>query len=133
MEYFMCERCGKVYDGDETPLSGDCECGGYLEDAMKCEICGEIFIPDDYNCICDECLEKNASVDTVFELYGDLNETIEINDFLANVFSKDEIEEILLKELRTMGHSATKLAENYLMADKYSYAECLASARAKKK
>jgi hypothetical protein len=64
---YICERCGRTLDGNETQLTYDdtmvCRmCGGDAVPAYRCEVCEEIVPEDEIGgCehkVCRSCIEK---------------------------------------------------------------------------
>ena len=106
---YICERCGRLLDGNETELSYDdalvCRmCGGEAVPAYRCEVCEEI-VPEDeisgyeHN-VCRTCIDKKRyDVDFCAKVSpnGDLRG---LNDYLARYFTNDEINELMLTALK---------------------------------
>ena len=105
---YKCKECGKVYESledareeVETVEYGDrtynerycvCHCGGELEEVYKCKICGDITESK----ICEKCL----TLEKCFEVGEEHRQCLELNGFVANMFTTSEIEEILMRELK---------------------------------
>ena len=105
---YKCKECGKVYEsledareeresieyGDKTYYETNCycHCGGELEEVYKCKICGEITESE----ICEKCL----TLEKCFEVGEEHRQCLELNGFVANMFTTSEIEEILMRELK---------------------------------
>lgn len=117
---FICDRCGKQLEElkkVEEPifLDGrrytafefeidDCKCGGTFKEAMKCPVCGEWFIEDTVDC-CNNCFEENLTKETCISIgYNSLD----INDFFRQVFSDEEINEILEREFDKIDNGLKK-------------------------
>ena len=121
MKYKCCE-CGKVFDEDEVQTyneyRGECfgfpsyetfagcpRCGEAFEEAHECKGCGKYFLSDELfgnvtEGYCADCLEDyRYDFETCYELSDDEGETVEINSFLASMFSTSEINEILFEAL----------------------------------
>lgn len=116
----ICEDCGAVLDENDLITSKSyvsdymggcyetysvCTCGGDVVEATQCEICGEYFRSDEmHDGICDECLEEEMTVENAIECGKDGSARLDIslNGFLASVFSKEKIDEILTEELEKL-------------------------------
>lgn len=87
-EYDICPNCGQAE----------------FENAHKCEICGEYFYDEenDLSRICPNCVEENMNYETLFNATqkNGQKEKVEINIFLAELFTASEIEEILAEYLK---------------------------------
>lgn len=132
---YKCMDCGEVFDEytadwkvhDEMACPS-CYSTDY-DDAMQCKKCGDWFTDDEgVSELCDDCLEfykisYRHSPQKLYKLTEDLEEKVEINYFLASVFTKEEIEKVLLKELVIA--SATKLPDyiSFIEQDQQAFAE----------
>lgn len=81
--------------------------------------------------ICDECLENakflyRYNAKKCFDLSKEEKEQIEINAFLTSQFSVDEIETILLNELRRDAETPYSDYINFIEKDEYWFAESIA-------
>jgi hypothetical protein len=81
-------------------------CGGNFEDAVRCSACGEWFLSYELESgVCDCCAEEKAfeyryDFNSCFELAKSASKSsVALNAFLWSIFSEDQIEQILLKEL----------------------------------
>lgn len=122
--YYKCISCGHVFESGEEDVVEDnvfwikgaryvekrsvCPvCGGDFEEACACKGCGEKHLEDELvNGYCQECVDL-----AIFKFRRDPigcfsiakkakeTEAVNINLFLASMFSADEIEQILLREL----------------------------------
>ena len=124
---YICECCGNVVcdyelqtrkdfkpvemtchtDWCYETMNAPCECGGEFVEAVQCAVCGKYKEKDEYS-VCDECLEEAETLENALEYGAEAEETIEINGFLAQVFSNTEIEEILVRELNNARNSFMK-------------------------
>lgn len=108
MGVYVCHICGDVFDGDlptaiephgeELPIlaCNRCRWGEYVE-AKECKACGEYF-PDNNNYgFCDTCIDENATIEMAIELGENDLVNMEINSLLVSLFTREEIEAILLK------------------------------------
>lgn len=102
---YRCYKCKQIFDDSNSNFGvEDCPyCGSYEFDEVEmCRKCGEFF--DEYNInggICWDCLKKYAKdLDTVLKVGEKEKTNISINGFLGWFFTEEEIEEILLRELK---------------------------------
>ena len=100
---YKCCDCGVLFNcGCKCP-----KCGGVGDEVIKCDVCGKFFSWDEaISGVCPECAEDlkfvyRFSSRKCYELYKDDDGTnVAINRFLANQFSKEQIESLLLRELK---------------------------------
>lgn len=116
---YKCLSCGNIFeDGEQanwsesrgefcgTPcykkMSGCHLCHGEYEETTPCEICGCEHTEDELQGgICEECIEKyRYNIEVCNNIGKKDDEIIKLNCFLALMFSKEEIEEILFRELQ---------------------------------
>lgn len=146
---YICDECGNVVcehdlqtrkdfkpvemslhtDWCYETMTAPCECGGEFVKAKKCEICGE-YIPEDGLDLCDNCIEKGETLENALKIGDENNISVEINGFLASMFEKDEIEEILTRELKRadvdfIKSSIREKVSNYLNEDVDSFVQFL--------
>lgn len=139
MKMLVCPICGTVFTKLEaerrTHISGEryddieylcpiCD-NENLEEATKCEICGEYFYDEDNTGVCDECFEANEDVGTALE-YGSYNtELLEINGLISKLLGKKLINEILTKYVEEHYTDNSKRIVRYCEEDKSHFAEWL--------
>ena len=140
---YICEECGKLFEslptcenahynmsgefmGREELTETDCpHCGGEIVEARKCPFCGYNYIADDDD-LCDDCFDVWATKENAVEMGIDDRAEIEINGFLASVFTETEIFEVLLKEFDGLPPEIKrKHILNYCGEDKYLFKEWL--------
>jgi hypothetical protein len=123
------EDCGEFWGSpcSET-LCGCPVCHGYFEETKKCLICGCEHLEDELNYgICDECIDNHKyNVDMCFKLGATEAEELKLNSFLTFMFNVEEIEEILLRELKQAMQYTTLDCENFINSDRNWFAEKLA-------
>lgn len=106
-----------------------------------CKICGKELIDDvdEHGFICEECYEKNCNEEMAFEVgryinYYEGTEKININDFLLFAFTDDEIEHILLNELRNTDKVLVdRIINNYLENKDFEIADIIKTPENEKK
>ena len=114
---YRCENCGHLFEEGEQAVweerhgfdappyekwSGCPLCHGDYEETKPCKKCGAEHTDDELiEGVCEECISGyRYNVDTCYEI-GATNDTeICINSFLATYFTKEEIEELLIKEIK---------------------------------
>ena len=105
----ICVWCGKVFTTteDQDPICP--YCNGQAALAVNCKCCGAPSLDVDLtNGICEECVYENAKDVEYIHYLSDKEgwtDPVEINSIFAFLFSSDEINEILLKELRSSGRT----------------------------
>lgn len=145
---YICESCGKLVSDGEisahkergeywgTPFLSEVSCcpvcGGGLVEAKECTICGEWIKDGDWD-ICEECLEKEKTKDNCFEIGKENEETFNINGFIFSAFSKDEIEQILLKYLENDEQKMKKAVQEYCEYDMSYFVDWVGAKWYKKK
>lgn len=113
---FICTDCGRLYDEmpihtehhDDyysEPVNSDCYCGGMVEEAKRCKVCGEYVTEDDIvEGVCEACLHLEMKAETVeafIDSYRFTERTyFQLNPIIEHVFSDDEVNEILLREIK---------------------------------
>lgn len=132
---FKCASCGHVFEeGTQdkwTEPSGEqwegCpSCGGCFEEAKQCSHCDEWFFEDDelFDGLCEKCIYDHADIDTCFEIGNECRTEIGINGFLYSMFNVEQIEEILIRELKEANPSESQIA-HFIEEDKDWFAEQL--------
>lgn len=111
---YKCLECGHIFERGEEKywresygeeMCGCPLCGGSFEETRKCAVCGGEFLREELNGykyeVCEDCQDEyKYNVDVCYRI-GDTNkESIEINSLLATLFSVDEIEAVLYRELK---------------------------------
>ena len=99
-----------------------------IEDAEECEICGSWCSAEelyDNGGICIACLETYITDKECFEACERNKETesVELNSYLAYMFSKSEIEDILLEELARSANSTNvkNLREDFVKENSFIF------------
>ncbi len=121
---YICIHCGHHFEEHYDPATGTWEeycpnCGSEdFEEAGHCIKCDEFFPLDKMvGSICRDCLEKRMNDDTALAYGNDRKEAVELNGFLAYIFSASEIDEIL-KANMPKGY-----ARKYITDDIYDFSE----------
>jgi DNA-directed RNA polymerase subunit RPC12/RpoP len=140
---YKCLNCNHIFEeGEEkvyTECMGECHgspaydtfrvcpvCGGDFEKTKSCLICGAEYLEDELNggSVCDECLEGyRRDLKTCYSVAEAEKEEISINSLLVALLDVDEIEEILYRELESMGVNIDCLP--YIDQDRDWFAENL--------
>ena len=139
---YECHRCEKRFEepdfvtekhGLDTPpyekVAVCPYCYGYFEEMYQCEICGEWFTDGELTSgVCDDCIYQH---DTDYELCyklgneEDIKESVSINGFVASVFTEEQINEILMRELRNIKDITNISCIEFIGSDKSWFAEQL--------
>ena len=141
---YICLDCGHIFEeGEQTEwsenmgeyfgfpcvqyLTGCPKCGGEYEESTPCAICGSEHLEEDLNCgVCDECIDKyKHDIDMCYNVGKYDDEKVEINCFLASMFEKNEIEEILFEELKKRNEYVKVDCEKFINSDRSWFAERL--------
>ena len=109
---YKCADCGYMFDEGITytedygeQKEGCPRCGGYFEETVRCDECGEQFLEEELTSgLCEECAEKlknkyRYDFSKCFKISQEERESVELNSFLCSQFTAEEIERILLREL----------------------------------
>jgi hypothetical protein len=146
---YRCLECGHIFEEGEQArwsesrgefwgvacsenMSGCPLCKGDYEETTPCKICGSEHLENELSGdVCDECIEKyHHDIDVCFKVGANDTETIEINCFLASMFDKEQIEELLLNALKEkreyMRDYVDKDCEKFVNSDRSWFAENLA-------
>lgn len=141
MEKCKCNECKSLFDSDEIKKERDWVgmCGDIdaYQDLYVCPVCGSANIEDAYECpkceryftedeitygICDECIDSfRYDVGTCEKIAEGETEKVEINTFLASIFSPAEINDILRNYMYTNMDEID--CSNFINEDKYWFAE----------
>lgn len=122
---YICLECGNVFENQET--IGCPYCGGAYEESIPCVFCGRESLEDDLNGdLCDDCVDKYKNdIFMCFNVGKNDTESVEINCFLACLFEKDEIEEILFEELKSRNKYSEVDCEKFINSDRAWFAEMI--------
>lgn len=95
-------------------MSGCPICEGDYEDAVECDICGENHPASELTSgVCEDCIKTyQHDVDMHFKIGANDTDSVELNCFLASVFTKEDIELILLNALKSRKGYAKKQVES---------------------
>ena len=139
---YKCDHCVREFEEPDIitethgMTDGSCEkigvcpyCKGYFEEMHKCEICGEWYTEDELTSgVCDECIyQHDTDIELLYRLGNeeDAKETVTINGFIASVLTEEQINEILMRELRTINYACYVNGTEFIGSDKSWFAEQL--------
>lgn len=94
-----------------------------FDDALQCEDCGAWFSKNDLNNgFCEDCLDDVSAKDC-FDVAKsfDTKRNVQLNSFIAEMFTAEEMEDILLEALVKCGANTSK----YVNGDREWFAENL--------
>ena len=148
MSWYKCTDCGHIFeDGEEkvtTEYLGECfgfpaydefsscpSCGGDYDKAEKCEKCGGVFFCDELtDGLCNECLnvlamEYKYDIAKCYALSKESGEkeNISIDPFLASMFTEEEINEVLYRELAVASSIKPVDCTPFIESDRYWFNE----------
>lgn len=117
--FYKCLKCGHIFEEGEQAnwyehggeywgapflvnMVGCPICRGEYQKTTPCEICGSEHLEHELsNGVCDECIDEYKNdIDMCFKIGSTDTEEVELNCFLASLFDKQEIEQILFRELK---------------------------------
>ena len=149
---YICLDCGNIFEEGEQitfqenmgehfgekvykKITGCPICGGEYEESTPCSICGSEHLEEDLNGgLCDECIDKYKNdIEMCFKIGKNDDDKVELTCFLASVFEKDEIEEILFEELKKRNKYVTVDCEKFINSDMSWFAERLVEELEKEK
>ena len=149
---YICLDCGHIFEeGEQTErsenrgeywgvscfqyLSGCPKCGGEYEESTPCAICGSEHLEEDLNGgLCDSCIDNyKNNIDMCFKVGKNDDDNVELNCFLASMFEKSEIEELLFEELKKRNKYVTVDCEKFINSDRSWFAERLVEELEKEK
>ena len=137
---FVCEDCGRIFDeedvlywkedrgkyGEDTCFEEMCgcpSCKGAFFELKNCGICGAIIKESDWD-ICEECINKNKSLEVAKQIGETKKEQVELNEFLTFCFEPKEIEYILYKYIDSLSQGDKQdLINQYCEDDISCYVE----------
>ena len=115
MSWYKCNSCGHIFEGGEErmwnepsgePWSGCPCCGGGFDEAKECKNCGGVCSSEElYGGLCETCagekvMEYKYDYKSCFFVAEKTEpEKVDVNAFLASIFTPKQIEEILLQEV----------------------------------
>lgn len=119
---YKCIECGHIFEEGEQKrwredigeywgqtcyeeMSGCPICEGEYMETVSCDICGSEQFEDDLcNGVCMECIDAcRHDIDICHSIGEKDTEAVEINCFLASVFTREEIEKVLFDALKQRG------------------------------
>lgn len=106
-------------------------CKGYFEEMHECKICGEYFTEDELTSgVCDDCIyEHDTDIELLYRLGNeeDAKETVKLNGFIASVLTEEQINEIVIRELRIINRFNPSCVNGteFIGSDKSWFAEKL--------
>lgn len=103
----VCNRCGTVVNyndlGYVTEVHGErhrnthCKCGGDFIPAKKCKLCDSWFDNTALYGVCECCISEEETVGNALEIGAENTEMVEVNGFIAEVLTTEQINSILTK------------------------------------
>jgi hypothetical protein len=137
---YKCYDCGHIFEEGEQLKTGDgwnepilelCPiCGGAFDDAKICSHCGGQFLEDELEeGFCEDCANEaieEYSFNHITELYlmaSNEKEEVELNAFIASMFSPSQINELLLRELVKSDKMKNVDCSHFVKSDKNWFLE----------
>lgn len=108
-------------------ISGCPICGGEYEESTPCAFCGSEHLEEDLNGgLCDECIDKYKNdIEMCFNIGKNDDDDVKLNCFLASMFEKEEIEEILFEKLMRRKENIDIDCKKFIDSDRSWFAERL--------
>ena len=140
---YQCHECDRSFEepdiitethGLDTPpyekIAVCPYCKGYFEEMQECKICGEYFTEDELTSgVCDDCIySHDTDIELLYRLGNeeDAKETVKLNGFIASVLTEEQINEIVMRELRILIElGAVCNGTEFIGSDKSWFAEQL--------
>lgn len=139
---YQCHECDRRFEEPDIitethgMTDGSCEkigvcpyCKGYFEEMQECKICGEWCTDDELTSgVCDECIYTHTSNIELCYKFGDeeeAKETIKLNGLVASMFTEEQINEILINQLRSFNKIGFVSCVEFIGSDKSWFAEQL--------
>lgn len=142
---YICDDCGHIFEEGEQKRRKESRgefwgsksyeyvsvcpiCGGSYSEAEVCEICGSAHTEEDlHGGVCDECIDKyRYNPDVLYKVGENDTANVEINSFLATIFTAQEINEILHREMKTIAKYAMVSGNDFIDSDVDWFGEMLA-------
>ena len=134
---YKCLECGNIFDeGEENKwiephgeeMTGCPVCGGAYQETVQCKLCGEEHLSVElFGGACQECIDGyKYDVEMSTIIGGAGKESVEINGFLAHIFSEFEIDMILYKAIKERERTLGKVnCSSYAYEDLEDFGEKL--------
>lgn len=141
---YICLDCGHIFeDGEQACWSEDrgefwgvlCSeevsgcplCHGSYEKSEPCRICGSEHLPEKLNGgVCEECIDKyRYDAETLYNVGKNDTEKVDINSFLATIFTAKEIDDILHREMQVIAKYALISGNDFIDSDPEWFGEML--------
>jgi hypothetical protein len=136
---YICKECGDVFNQFEVDtweedrgefwgmpcyerMSGCPNCRGDYVEAKRCVECGA-WIPEDDWDMCEECMADYENEEICLELGVETEDEIKLNGFLLSVYSRKEIEKILLEHLKQDEEKMANAIKDYCEWDTMYFIE----------
>ena len=141
---YICLDCGHIFEEGEQitfqenmgehfgekvykKIAGCPICGGEYEESTPCSICGSEHLEEELSGgVCDECIDEyKYNIDMCYKIGSNDTDKVELNCFLASMFDKGEIEDILFEELAKANKYNAVDCIDFINSDRYWFAEKL--------
>ena len=135
--YFKCCECGHLFESGEErrwtesygeEMSGCPVCEGAYEETVQCSICGSEHLADELDGgVCEECIDTyRYDMNMCLRLGDKSKEDVEINGFFASMYSAEEIEELIWRDMLNTQKIKAVDCTPFIEADSIWFAENLA-------
>lgn len=134
---FKCNDCGHLFESGEEKtwvesygeqMSGCPMCGGGYEETVQCSICGSEHLAEELDGgVCEACIDEYRHDIGMCRKIGEKSkESVEINSFFASMYSAEEIEELIWRDMMNTQKIKSVDCTPFIEADRTWFAENLA-------
>lgn len=134
---YKCIECGHIFESGEESrwtesygeeMSGCPVCAGGYEETVQCSICGSEHLADELDGgVCEACVDEYRHDIGMCRKIGEKSkENVEINGFFASMYSAEEIEELIWRDMLNTQKIKAVDCTPFIEADSIWFAENLA-------
>mgnify|MGYP003398109753 len=134
---FKCYECGHIFESGEESrwtesygeeMRGCPVCGGSYDETKQCSICGSEHLDDELDGgVCESCIDEYRHDIGMCRKIGEKSkENVEINSFFASMYSAEEIEELIWRDMMNTQKIKAVDCTPFIEADSTWFAENLA-------
>lgn len=134
---YKCYDCGHIFENGEEKTwvenygenrSGCPLCGGSYGSTVRCSICKSEHLDDELEGgVCEECIgQYRYNADVCYSIGEKSKEDVFINGFLASMYSAEEIEELIWRDMLNTRKIKAVDCKPFIEADVSWFAENLA-------
>lgn len=108
----------------EVNYCENCGARDYIQEASRCMVCGGFSAEYDERsfCICKECVDQYKTVENALKIGNEYPCNAEINEFVATIFTNEEINNILIDYVKS-NYKDLQKAKEYCEQDPFWFEE----------